>query len=79
MNIKDIIFRESGKETTLDEMKFVVQSYIKDKKDKDITINLEKNLNQFPDFIKEEVYTHQLQLLNKAFNDACMYYSKKLN
>jgi hypothetical protein len=62
-------------ETTTDEMIYVVEQYIKKKKNKEVTINLEKNnpriaMNMF----WEERYLSEIQLLDTAFRQAAKWF-----
>ena len=75
MNIEDIIHKASPARVSVNEMLFVVKEYIKDKKGRDIDINLEKNLPRHHPLFNH-LYQNQLGKLNKAFSTASEYFIK---
>lgn len=77
MNLKEITTRSTHSHFSEEEMKFVVENYIKDKKGASIKINLRKGLNAFPRVIRELMVAQQLNKLFEAFNVACNYYQIK--
>ena len=76
MTIEDIIHKASPARISVNEMEFVIKAYIKEKKGRDIDINLERGLNRrHPMF--NPVYQQQLGKLNKAFSIASEYFINK--
>ena len=74
MNIYKIITKTKLQQQ---EMEFVVEQYIKEKKGVNVQINLAKRVETLPNFYVGLHLQQQLQLLDKAFNDACIYFSHK--
>lgn len=67
MEIADIIRKE---ELETEEMIFVVESYIKEKKGQDVNIKINDSFGQFG-------ILRELHLLNHAYNNTCAYYFEK--
>ncbi len=60
--------------TSQDEMIFTVQKYIKIRKDKDVSINLFKKINQnMPEIHIIILLKEQLELLERAMDDAVQW------
>ena len=74
MIIKDIIRKE---ELTTEEMIFVVEEYIFLMKDKRISINLLKKFENIPKQFWNHFLIPQLQMLDSAYQDACIYFFKE--
>jgi hypothetical protein len=80
MNIKEIINKNNLEQH---EMEYVVEEYIFEKKGKRIKINSLNHpiIKQFGinNLISKQIMENELILLHKAFNEACIFYSKKLS
>ncbi|MDX1365896.1 MAG: hypothetical protein R3243_16950, partial [Arenibacter latericius] len=74
MDVNEIIHK-----TTLstEEMVFVVEQCVKEKKDRVVDINLLKGLNSQDPFFQMR-YQNQLMLLDQAYNKSCEYFFEKL-
>ena len=78
MNVNDIIIKT---QLETNEMEFVIEEYIFEKKNVRVKIN---HLNHpliriAPEPIKSAVIQQQLNLLNTAYQDACVYFFDKQN
>ena len=73
-NVNDIIHKN---ELSTEEMVFVVQEFIKEKKDRVVDINLLKGLNSQDPFFTLK-YSGQLNMLDQAYNKSCEYFFEKL-
>ena len=76
MDVNEIINRKTGSNFETEDLIFVVEAYIKEKKDADVDINITKGL------LQGHPLTHlalqaQLQKLSHAFNCASEYYLNK--
>lgn len=74
MNIEDIIHKPSPARISIKEMTFVIEQYIKEKKGRDVTINLERGLPPRASLIFGHLYQSQLKKLNNAFSTASEYF-----
>lgn len=76
MNIEEIVKRDSGAIFDIEELIFVVESYIWAKKGGVIKINLMRGL---PKLFMRAQLPRQVKLLNLAFNKAQVYYLKSFS
>lgn len=74
MTTKDICFKA---EPSIEEMRFLVEQYVKEKKGRDVSINLEKYVSASDGMIGRMSYGNQLDLLVTAYNSASKYFCKK--
>lgn len=74
MDAKEICFKA---DPSIDEMKFLVEQYVKDKKGRDVSINLEKYVSASDGMIGRMSYGNQIELLVTAYNSASNYFCKK--
>jgi len=76
MEVKEIIRKEKLEQS---EMEFVIEQYIKEKKGRDVKINIHNNqmIHLIPKEFQQSILQKELQLLNEAYNVACSYYFKK--
>jgi hypothetical protein len=76
MEAIEISRRVTGSQISEEEMKFVVEQFIKDKKGRIVNINLAKRIpNGMP--LWEAIYTRQLNILVEAFNIASKHFATK--
>ncbi len=77
MNVSEIIEKT---ELTQEEMEFVVEEYVWEKKNKRVKINIQSNpiLQLIPKAFAESILRQELNLLNHAYNCACEYFFEKL-
>ena len=73
MDIKEIVFRESGSSFEQRELEFVVESYLKETTGKDVTLNYFDNASNFV------VARSQLNKMDRDFYIAAKYYCDKFN
>lgn len=76
MEVKEIISRKNGEQMSQEEMSFVIQEYIKEKKGKVVYLNLMKGLDQRSPLF-EIMFTRQWGLMQRAFGRAQQYFSNK--
>lgn len=76
MDLTEIITRKSPYNISQDEMCYVVEQYIKDKKSYDISINIEKRVIPI-NMLRKTMIVNQLQKLNQAFDIAQKYFVTK--
>ena len=76
MKIKEIVNRPTGSSIQQEEMIYVVQSYIKEKKGIEVDINLFKNLDPNSPFFRM-MGVQELNKLVKAFDKAVEHFIKK--
>ncbi len=76
MEINEIVSRNTGSNYTVDEMSYVVEQYIKEKKGVEVNINLEKNINTSTQH-GQFAYLSQVSSLDNAFSYACKYFLRK--
>lgn len=76
MNIQDIVYKT---ELSQDEVQFVIEEYIWEKKKVKIKVNINKNpiLSLVPPVIKQHMLERELQLMMEAYNIACGYFIEK--
>ena len=72
-DINEIVNRPSGSKVGISAMMYVIKAYIKEKKGRDIDINLEKNLHRSHPLFNV-VYQNQLKKLNDAYGYASQYF-----
>lgn len=77
MNILEIVKRKSGSKFQLSEIIHVVTRYIREKKGRDIAINIEKGLPDRSNPFFYQLYSAQLKKLYNAFDIASDYFIKK--
>ena len=70
MDLQEIIARPVQAVFTVEELSYVVQEYIKAKKNREITINLKKGLEHLPQQFQTAMYGGQVSKLHKAFDVA---------
>ena len=77
MKVEEIILKT---ELTQEEMQFVVEQYIFEKKQRKITINIHNNraLSLVPQAFAQAILQNELQMLNEAYNVAVEYFINKL-
>ena len=73
MNTTEIVNRKTPQFITQEEMEYVVKQYIKEKKKRDIDINVLKNLNKNDPFFAV-FFKDQLKKLDDAFLVASKYF-----
>jgi hypothetical protein len=78
MDINEIIVKN---ELTTQEMEFVVEEYIFEKKNQRVTINTTNHpmARMVPPQIAGVILHQQFQLLDTAYQKAAIYFSEKLN
>lgn len=59
---------------TVEEMIWLVEQYIQEKKGVKANINLKKGFDMMPNLFRNAVYKQQVEKLNIAFNYAQSYY-----
>ena len=75
-SIKDTI---SKTELSQEEMQYVVEQYIWEKKQKKVTINITNSplIQMVPPNMTKPLMERELYLLNEAYNVACTYFFEK--
>jgi hypothetical protein len=76
MNVEEICNRVNGSVFETEELIFVVEAYIKDRKGVNVNINLSRGNAAF-NSIYSHVYAQQIESLNGAFNVASRYFVGK--
>jgi hypothetical protein len=76
MDVKEIIGKT---ELTQEEMQFVVEQYIFEKKGKKVKIDIMSNpvINLVPPMMQRPLIQRELSMLNEAYNIACEYFFNK--
>lgn len=76
MNIQNIIYKT---ELSQDEVQFVIEEYIWDKKKVKVKINVNKNpvLSLVPPIIQQHMLGNEFQLMMEAYNIACGHFIEK--
>lgn len=76
MEVEEIINKT---ELSQEEMQYVVEQYIWEKKQKKVTINIHNNkmLQFVPKVFADGILQDELIKLNDAYNDACEYFFEK--
>ena len=77
MIVEEIVNRPNNSTFSTEEMQYVVQQYIIEKKGVNVDINLGKKLNKFGQGISKMLSSQQLEKLNDAFNTSVGYSVKK--
>lgn len=74
MDLEEIVHRPVTDVHTVEELSFVVERYILEKKNVHVQINLEKNLKSVPQLFRIQMYGDQVTKLLKAFDVARNYF-----
>ena len=77
MIVEEIVNRPNNSTFSTEEMQYVVQQYILEKKGVSVDINLGKQMKGQYKTIETIMYSHQLEKLNDAFNTSVGYFVKK--
>jgi len=73
MNVQEIVSRGTGSHFSPNELMFVVEQYIKEKKGVEVKLNILKGLNP-RQRIGQFIYQQQITKLNDAFTKASEYF-----
>ncbi len=76
MNLQEIINRPNNSTFETKELEFVVESYIKDKKGVDVSINITKGV-PINNMFTQHIFAAQVEKLNTAFDYAQKHYLNK--
>lgn len=76
MNVIEIVSRPSPQIVSQDEMEYVVEQYIKERKGADVKIDIEKGINR-NSILARGLLLRQLKMLEQAFDEASSYFIQK--